>query len=272
MGKRYNLDFGATKPDDMLQDSLIHEVDTDDEYRYNKYGRWELIPQQRLNSKRIPAIFCPVTDQTGLIYGVGTWTAVNAELHSNGCMVYSCRTTTVDLETQACMRVNDFANADLLPKAQTIFKFDNTDTSSAAFIGLHTDTTNAFATSGGGIVNDFAIAGIGYRPSDTNLFVFHNDASGAVNTIDTGIARNTNLHMFEIEYMTSTTCRITLFAIDGTVEYDTTLSSQIPPNSVDLAFDMKIINANTAARYGIRMYDYIRLEKNRPTPDGTLDF
>ena len=271
MGK-YTVDSTTVKPTtDVTVDSILDEADTEDRYRFNRYNRWELIPPVRLKAKRIPSLLIPTRDSH--IFGDNqNWAGVNIELHSNGCMVYTIRSSATVAETRGSLRLNDVAITTLLPKIQTYFKFDNTTSASAATIGLIDDSKDGPSNTTTFIANDIAIVAFGYRKTDTNFFLFHNDTTGAVNAINTNIARDTSIHLLEIEYETSTSVRVTLFDVNGTVQYNTVLSSQIPATGIDLGVDLNVINADTVAQYGIRIYDYIRIEKNKPTPDPTLDF
>lgn len=70
MGKEYEYSSGS-RPDDATEGSILYEIDTEDRYRYNQYGRWEFIPHVSLKSKRVQTLFIPFADQTGLIFGQG---------------------------------------------------------------------------------------------------------------------------------------------------------------------------------------------------------
>lgn len=276
MGKSYLVDSSSTKPTiDVTTDSILTEIDTEDRYRFNKYGRWEFIPPISLKSKRIQTLFIPLSDQTGLIFGDGRWQNIIAELHSSGCMVYSARTSASANESAASVAfasVNDYAQVEHLPKAQCIFSFSDTGSNSAAFIGLKNDAPAGFLeTTTGFIPTGYQCIGIGYRTSDTNLFVFHNDGSGAVNAVNTNIARSTNVYMLEIEYSTTTSVRLTLFDINMNIVYNNIFSTEIPGSGIDLAFLAQIQNANNTVRYIIHIFDYVRLEKTRPALSATMD-
>jgi hypothetical protein len=283
IGKTYELDSTVTKPTAGVPvDSILTETDTEDKYRYNQYGRWEFIPPISLKSKRIQTLFIPFTNQTGLIFGEGTWKGINAELHSSGCMVYKTRTSATDHDlgiastpnhTYGYMGVNDFAIVELLPKAQMVFSFsDSAAGNSVAFIGLYHDSATLVDTTATFIPNDVAVFGIGYGLADTTIQVYHNDSSGAVTTVDTLIARSTDVYKIEIEYETSTSVRLSLFDIDMVLVFEDTYTTEIPPSGIDLGFLAKIQNANHTIQYGINMFDYIRLEKTRPPLSATLDF
>lgn len=282
VGKTYIRKSTADRPTDATVNSILIESDTEDRYRFNKYGRWEFIPPISLKSKRIQTLFIPFSNQTGLIFGAGSWSAINAELHSSGCMIYKTRTSASahDLgnasdpnQTYGQMSVDDFAQVEHLPKAQMIFSFDDIVAgNSVAFIGLTIDDIAILDTTATFIPNDVSVIGIGYGLADTNLFIFHNDSSGAVNTVDTGLARSTDVYMIEMEYETTTSVRVSLFDIDMELIFEQVFTTEIPPSGIDLGFIAKIQNANHTARYGINMFDYIRLEKTRPPLSATTDF
>lgn len=263
------------KPIDELVGSEFYEVDTEDRYRYNQYGRWEFIPPISLKSKRIQTLFIPYTDQTGLIFGQGSWQNVNSELQSSGCMVYQLKTSGSEFETgtsASFMRLNDYAQVELLPKVQVIFSCDDIGTNTASFIGLRDDalggvlnTTSAF------IVDDVSVFGLGYRTSDTNFIVVQNDASGAPTITDTAIPRSTDVFMLEIEYDTTTSVRLSLFDINMELLYENTFTTEIPGSGIDLAFSARIQNANATVRYNLNIFDYVRLEKTRPALSATID-
>jgi hypothetical protein len=280
-GKTYRRFSTTNRPADAIENSILYEIDTEDSYRYNQYGRWEYIPPLSLKSKRIQTLFIPITDQTGLIFGDGQWKAINAELHSSGCMIYRTRTsaTAHDVgdasdpnQTYGMMLVNDFAQVEHLPKAQMIFSFTDTGTTnSVAFIGIKNDSMTIVDTTATFLPDNTAVIGVGYRTSDTNLHIFHNDSSGAVNAVDTGITKSIDVYMIEIEYETTTSVRLSLYDIDMALVFEDTYTTEIPPSGIDLAFSAKIQNANHTARYGINMFDYIRLEKTRPALSTTID-
>ena len=144
MGKRYNRRSTSARPTDANIDSILTEIDTDDRYRYNQYGRWELIPPMSLKTKRIQSIFIPFSNQTGLIFGHGSWQNINAELHSSGCMIYQARTSTSVFNTyspsapdsRGFMTVDDVGLTSMLPKMVMIFSWSDTGTNSASFIGF----------------------------------------------------------------------------------------------------------------------------------------
>lgn len=120
-GETYYFKSTSPRPQNPSINSILIETDTEDQYRYNKYNRWELIPPISLKSKRIQTLFCPLNNQTGLIFGDGSWQAINSELHSSGNMVYMARTSATSTGNAAdsgWMQVRDFANVDMLPKAQ----------------------------------------------------------------------------------------------------------------------------------------------------------
>ena len=274
-GRVYKSSSSSVKPSDATENSILTELDTEDKYRYNQYGRWEFIPPISLKSKRIQTLFIPFTDQTGLIFGDGRWQNINAELHSSGCMIYQARTSTTEHETatsQGFAVVLDYAQVEHLPKVQIVFSFNDTGTNSAAFIGLRDDAGTILATTAAYIPVANAVFGLGYRTSDTNFFVFHNDSAGAVTAVDTGIARSTSVFMLEIEYHTTTSVRLTLFDINMEVIYNNTFSSEIPPSGIDISFVAIIQNANHTIRYVINIFDYVRLEKTRPALSATTDF
>lgn len=277
----YATDSAVAKPTtDVTVDSTLTEIDTEDRYRFNKYGRWEFIPPISLKSKRIQTLFIPFTDQTGLIFGVGTWRGINTELHSSSCLIHQCRTSLTEFNTsngaspdsRGFMALLDFAHTSLLPKIQMVFSWSDTGANSASFIGIKRETDGICEDVTNPFPSGVAVIGIGYRTTDTNIQVVHNDGVGAVNYIDTLIPRSTNVFMVEVEYHTATSVRVTLFDINMVVIYDNTLSTEIPPDGVDLAFNANIQNANTAARYRINMFDYIRLEKTRPPLSAIMDF
>lgn len=279
MVERYNRrSTVGTKPTDASVDSILTEIDTEDRYRYNQYGRWEFVPPISLKNKRIQTLFCPISDQTGLIFGDGSWQNITAELHNSGCMIYKTRTSasifdTPDPSGSAGMIIlNDYAQVELLPKIQAIFSFDEFSTNSAAFIGLKNDSMSILTTTAAFIPDNTAVIGLGYRPSDTSLFVFHNDSSGVVNAIDTTIIRDNSVYMLEIEYETSTSVRLSLFDINVALVFEDTYTTEIPGSSIDLAFIARIQNVNASARYGINIFDYVRLEKTRPPLSATTDF
>lgn len=275
-GKTYRYYSDTPRPTtDAIENSILHEIDTEDDYRYNRYNRWEFIPPISLKSKRIQTLFIPFTDQTGLIFGQGTWQGINAELHSSGCMIYQVRTSTTENETSASAgyaRLNDYAQVELLPKIQLVFTFSDTGTNSVAFIGIVNDASTILSTTSGFIANDIACIGLGYRTSDTNLFVFHNDSSGAITAVDTSIARSTDVFILEIEYETTTSVRVSLFDINMELLYEADFTTEIPGSGIDLAFMAGIQNANNTIRYKINIFDYVRLEKTRPSLSATTDF
>lgn len=278
----YNRGSTAPRPTDAQETSTVTEVDTDDKYRLNQYGRWEFIPPISLKSKRIQTLFIPLTDQTGLIFGDGNWKAITVELHSSGCMIYKTRTsaTTHDVgdagtpnQTYGLMRVNDYAQVELLPKIQMIFSFDDTTMgNSVAFIGLIDDSKVPADTTATFMPNDAACIGMGYGLANTTYQVYHNDSTGAVTTVDTLITRDTNVYKLEIEYETTTSVRLSLYDIDMALVFEDTYTTEIPASGIDIAFSLQIQNANHTARYGINMFDYIRLEKTRPPLSATTDF
>jgi hypothetical protein len=284
MGNIYTLDSTTTKPTDesVDEDSIVYEIDTEDRYRFNQYRRWEFIPPISLKSKRIQTLFIPFTNQTGLIFGNGTWRNIIEELHNSGCMVYSARTSASahDLgqasspnQTYGSMRLDDFAQVEHLPKAQMIFSFsDVVAGNSVAFIGLLHDSATLVDTTATFIPNDVAVFGLGYGLADTTFQIYHNDSSGAVNTVDTLITRDTDVYKIEIEYETTTSVRLSLYDIDMVLVFEDTYTTEIPPSGIDLGFLAKIQNANHDTQYGINMFDYIRLEKTRPPLSATLDF
>ena len=270
----YNIDSTATKPTDesVTVDSILIENDTEDHYRFNKYRRWEFIPHMSYKSKRLHSLYTPKNNSTGLIFGDETHSGVNIELHSTGCMIYQIRSSATTVDTKGFATVNDYAQANLTPKCQTIFSFNDTGANSAAFIGLKDDTPSLLVTTASFIQNDVAVVGVGYRSTDTNIFVFHNDVTGAVNAINTGIARSTNIYMVEISYDTTTTVRVSIYDIDMAQLYETTLSTEIPTGNMDLGYTAEVVNANTTSRYVINVFDFIRLEKTRGTLNPTTDF
>ncbi len=273
MVERYNRrSTVGIKPTDASVDSILTEIDTEDRYRFNEYGRWEFVPPISLKSKRIQTLFIPITNQTGLIFGDGGWQTILAELHSSGCMIYQIRTTLTDTVTRGSAFVNDFAQVELLPKIQMVFSFNDTSDKCSAFIGLHNDV-NAHPVDNTTMANnDQALIGLGFRTSDTNYMIFHNDSSGAFTAVDTLIARDTNVYKLEIEYETSTSVRLSLFDINMDLVFEDTYTIEIPGSGIDLAFRASIINVDTVKRYVINMFDYIRLEKTRPPLSATTDF
>jgi hypothetical protein len=271
----FNRGSAAPRPSSAGVGSILREDDTEDKYRLNEYGRWEFIPPISLKSKRIQTLFIPFTNQTGLIFGEGFWQNINAELHSSGSMIYQIRTSTTENETgnsAGYARVNDYAQVELLPKIQVIFTFSDTGTNSAAAIGMIDDTPSFITTTAGFIPNDVACITLGYRTSDTNLFVFHNDSTGAVTAVDTLIPRSTDVFKLEIEYETTTSVRLSLYDIDMALVYENTFTTEIPASGIDLAFIARIQNANNSVRYNINIFDYVRLEKTRPPLSATMDF
>lgn len=275
MANTYHYKSTTPRPSTATEDSILREIDTEDEYRYNQYGRWELIPHLSLKSKRLHTLFIPFSDQTGLIFGNGVWQNINGELHNSGCMIYQVRTLTTEFDTadsRGFMGVLDFALASMLPKVQMIFSFNDTGTNSAAFIGLKDDSDPIVMSTGSPFPDTIELVGIGYRTADTNIQVIHNDGVGATNYIDTAIPRSTSVFMIEIEYHTATSVRITLFDINMEVIYDNILTTEIPPDGIDLGFTAVIQNANASIRYVINMFDYVRLEKTKPALSATTDF
>lgn len=282
MVERYNRrSTVGTKPTDASVDAVLTEIDTEDRYRYNEYGRWEFIPPLSLKSKRIQTLFIPFADQTGLIFGDGTWKAVVAELHNSGCMIYTTRTSAsahdvgdagTPNQTYGNMRVNDYAQVELLPKMQMIFSFDDTTAgNSVVFIGLIDDSKVPADTTATFMPSDTACIGIGYGLANTTYQIYHNDSTGAVTAVDTLIARDTNVYKLEIEYETTTSVRLSLYDIDMALVFEATYTTEIPGSGIDTAFVAQIQNANHTARYGINMFDYIRLEKTRPHLSATID-
>ena len=278
----FNRRSTAPRPANARTDSIVREVDTDDKYRLNEYGRWEFIPPISLKSKRIQTIFIPFTDQTGLIFGEGSWKGIVAELHNSGCMIYTARTsaTAHDVgdagspnQTYGSMRVNDYAQVELLPKVQMIFSFNNTTAgNSVAFIGLIDDSKTPADTTATFMPSALACIGMGYGLADTTYKIYHNDSSGAVNTVDTLIARDTNVYKIEIEYETTTSVRLSLYDINMVMVFEDTYTTEIIGSGIDIAFVAQIQNADHTARYNINMFDYIRLEKTRPALSATTDF
>lgn len=282
-GKTYYRFSTSNRPTDAIENSILHEIDTEDDYRFNQYGRWEFVPPISLKSKRIQTLFIPFTNQTGLIFGEGTWRGINAELHNSGCMIYKARTsaTAHDLgiaslpadRTYGSMRVDDFAQVELLPKMQIIFSFsDTTAGNSVAFIGLMHDTKNAADTTATFMPDDAACIGLGYGLADTTYHVYHNDSTGAVTAVDTLIARDTNVYKLEIEYETTTSVRLSLYDIDMVLVFEDTYTTEIPASGIDIAFSLQIQNANHTTIYDVNMFDYVRLEKTRPPLSATTDF
>lgn len=281
-GKIYKYHSSSLKPTNATENSLLTELDTEDRYRYNEYGRWEFVPPISLKSKRIQSLFIPLSNQTGLIFGEGTWRGINAELHSSGCMIYKARTsaTAHDVgdagtpnQTYGAMRVNDYAQVELLPKMQIIFSFsDTTAGNTVAFIGLihdskvPADTTATFMPSGA------ACIGMGYGLADTTYQIYHNDSTGAVTAVDTLISRDTNVYKLEIEYETTTSVRLSLYDIDMVLVFEDTYTTEIPASGIDIAFVAQIQNANHTTIYDVNMFDYVRLEKTRPPLSATTDF
>jgi hypothetical protein len=264
----------SDRPTNVSENSLLTETDTGDKYRLNNVGRWELIPPISHRSKRIQTLFIPFTDQTGLIFGQGTWQNINAELHSSGCMVYRARTSATSFGTiddPGFMAVNDFALASMLPKIEMIFSFGDTGANSGVFIGLRDDNISVLLDPATLFADDQAFIGFGYRSGDTTYQIFHNDNAGPINTMDTGISRDTNVYVIEIEYEITTRVRLSLFDINKELIFETTIDTEIPPDGIDLGFDASIINANFTSRYAINMFDYIRLEKTKPPLSATLD-
>ena len=276
MGKIYTRQSEGTRPTDATVDSIITELDTEDRYRYNQYGRWELIPQIGYKTKRRHTLFIPKNHQSHLIFGEASWQNINIELHSNGCMVYYARTLAassgVPDEDPGYIILNDFAQGWLLPKMQVIARFSDLTSSSHAIIGIRDDATTVLTTYAAFIPNDVPCVLFGYKGTNPNFYLYHNDNSGAVVEVDTGIVRDTEPRLWEIEWETSTSVRATIYSIDGEVEYENTLTTNIPDPTIDLGFALRVINNDYVARYGIAVYDYIRLEKNKAEPDGGLDY
>jgi hypothetical protein len=197
-------------------------------------------------------------------------------------MIYKARTsaTAHDVgdagtpnQTYGVMRVNDYAQVELLPKIQMIFSFDDTTAgNSVVFIGLIDDSKVPADTTATFMPNDAACIGLGYGLADTTYHVYHNDSTGAVTAVDTLIARDTNVYKLEIEYETTTSVRLSLYDIDMVMVFEDTYTTEIPASGIDIAFSLQIQNANHTARYGINMFDYIRLEKTRPPLNATTDF
>jgi hypothetical protein len=273
IGKTYRRFSTTNRPADATENSILYELDTEDEYRFNQYGRWEYVPHMSYKSKRLHSLYMPKNNQTGLMFGDETHSGVNIELHSTGCMIYQVRSSSSVVDTKGFAAVNDFAQANLTPKCQTVFSFNDTATgNSAAFIGLYDDTISMLGTTAGFIPNDAAVVGIGYRSADTNIFVFHNDTTGAVNAIDTGIAKSTNIYMVEVSYDTSTEVRVSIYDIDMVQVYETTLTTEIPVTNMDLGYIATVVNANTLDQYVINIFDFVRLEKTKGALNPTTDF
>lgn len=272
---QYFQGSSAPRPTDATEGSILTETDTEDRYRFNKYGRWEFIPPISLKSKRIQTLFIPFTDQTGLIFGSGVWQNINTELQSSGSMLYQLKTSSSEFETSlstAFMRLNDYAQVELLPKIQVTFSCSDTSTNTAAFIGLQNDSpSGVISTTSGFVPDDVAVFGLAYRTTDTNFIVVQNDSTGSPTITDTLIPRDTDVYMVEIEYETSTSVRLSLFDIDMVLLFEDTYTTEIPGSGIDLAFLAKIQNANATVRYNLNIFDYARLEKDRPALSATID-
>lgn len=274
IGKTYEFDSTVTKPTtDVPVDSILTETDTEDQYRYNQYGRWEYIPHMGYKSKRLHSLYMPKNHQTGLMFGEENHVGINIELHSTGCMIYQVRSSATTIDTKGFAIVHDYAQANLTPKCQTVFSFNDAATgNSAAFIGLYDDSSTILDTTAGFIPNDITSVGIGYRSADTNIHVFHNDTTGAVNAIDTGIAKSTDIYMVEVSYDISTEVRVSLYDIDMVLVYETTLTTEIPVTNMDLGYIAVVVNANTSDQYVINIFDFVRLEKTKAALNPTTDF
>ena len=270
---RYTIDYSATKPTtDVTVDSLLDEIDTEDRYRFNKYGRWELISHYRHQSKRIPSIFVPKLDAAAVIYGEPIWKDVNIELHNSGNMIYLTRTSATNTNETSYIQLNDFANVDMKPKLIVPLKFGDTGSNSAVFCGLIKDSDTTLDITSY-LTGTTSCIGFGYRKTDTNFFVFHKTTAGTLQAVDTGIARNTNIYQLYIHFESSTSVRIILFnGSDMTIAFEATYTTDIPLSGIDLASALLIVNDNISTRYGIYMYEYMYLEKDRPAWSATVDF
>jgi hypothetical protein len=274
-GKVYKYHSSSLKPTNATENSLLTELDTEDRYRYNEYGRWEFIPPIGLKSKRLHGLFIPNTFAGTMIFGAPVIQNINSELHSSGCMIYQLRTSTSASEDSTSFGgagVDDFAQPELLPKMEAVFSFNDTGANSATFIGLKKDADPVLETTTAYWPSALPVIGMGYKTSDTNLFLLHNDASGAVNRIDMGVARSDNVFWLEIEFHTTTSVRLSLFDINRDLLYENTLTTEIPPAGTELGFLAIVQNANTAQRYVINLFDYVRLEKNKAPLNKTTDF
>ena len=233
-----------------------------------------------LKTKRIQSIFIPFSNQTGLIFGHGSWQNINPQLHSSGCMIYQARTSTSVFNTyspsapdsRGFMTVDDVGLTSMLPKMVMIFSWSDTGTNSASFIGFKkdadlvcTDVTDPFP-------DGLNIIGIGYRTSDTNIQVIRNDGTGSSNYTDTAIPRSTNVFKIEIEFESTTSVRVSLYDIDVVLIYEGTFTTELPSTGIDMGFTAHIQNANASIRYVINMFDFIRLEKTKAPLSATTDF
>jgi hypothetical protein len=277
IGKIYRRFSTQVRPTaDVIENSIIHEIDTEDDYRFNQYGRWEFIPPVGHKSKRIQSLFIPFDNEGNLIFGAPVWKGINAEMHASGCMIYQIRTSASVSEhttdSPGYATVDDVAQPEQLPKCQVILSFNDTGANSAAFIGFKQDDILILDTTTAFIPNDCPIIGLGYRKTDSNLFIFHNDNSGAVNAVDLSIARSDDVYMLEVEFETSTSARVSLFDIDMTQIYNNTFTTEIPPTGIEMGFEAIIQNANTSDQYVINIFDFIRLEKNKAALNKTTDF
>jgi hypothetical protein len=269
----FNRGSAAPRPSNAGVGSILREDDTEDKYRLNEYDRWEYIPHMGYKSKRLHSLYMPKNHQTGLMFGEENHVGINIELHSTGCMIYQVRSSASVVDTKGFAVVNDYAQANLTPKCQTIFSFNDTATgNSAAFIGIYDDAISLLDTTAGFIPNDTACVGIGYRSADTNIFVFHNDTTGAVNAIDTGIAKSTDIYMVEVSYDISTEVRVSIYDIDMVLVYETTLTTEIPVTNMDLGYIAVVVNVNTLDQYVINIFDFVRLEKTKGALNPTTDF
>lgn len=251
--------------------SILIETDTEDQYRYNQYGRWVLIPPISHNTKRLQTIFIPINDQTGLIFGDATWRNAFAELQDSGNMVYSVKSEAGIVES-GYMKVFDFANASMRPKIEVIFAFSETGTNSAGFIGFLDDAGTGILAATPLILDNVCCFGIGYNHNHTNYQVIYNDSSGAVNFTDTGIIRSTDVYKVELSFDTPTIARISLYDINMALVYEDTFMTEIPPTNLDLSFLSEVINKDTSTglRFSLHLWDFIRLEKDKPALNPTV--
>ena len=247
------------------------EVDTGDSYIL-KNGMWvnenPIIPSISTAFSK----FIPFPDQTGLTFGDAWWRKITAELMSDGSMVYQAKTSASVINDGAGMGIFDFALPEMYPKVEMTFKFDDLGTNTNAVIGMFPDSVNnAFLDSGSfWIANDTPSIAVGYKSADSNLFVYRNDATGAVNSQDTTIARTTDPIHVIIQFLAPQTAFVSISDMDNIVLFSQSYTTEIPALSTELGFYASITNFNTTAQYGINMYDYVYLEKRIPTPTGVL--
>lgn len=215
--------------------------------------------------------FMPLSEQSGLTFGDGFWTNVFAELVGDGSMLYYTKSNTSGTHVGGYFGVTDFARPDLFPKIQIMMKVDNVTTSNSVFVGMLDDAVANADTNTAGFVPDAKVCiGFGAKYSDTNWQIYHNDGSSTLQAIDTGIARATDIYDVIIQYLSATSVLIRVSDVNATTLYENILTSEIPVDDEELRFTGFVINEDTAANYGLYIYDHVYLEKRIPMPTGVI--